>query len=115
MNEIKFKVKTDFLSGCIASLPGNLPEISNSIKIKYKLFPEVLGEEKQIKIEPLKHSEQIMLSINTSTTVGRITKMNQDEIELSLNIPVVPIKGNSLGLARNINGHWRLIGFGEIK
>jgi len=26
----------------------------------------------------------------------------------------VVLKGDNLGLARNINGHWRLIGWGEI-
>ena len=45
---------------------------------------------------------------------GKIDKINKDEIKLSLKIPVVPIKGDSVGLARNINSHWRLIGFGEI-
>ena len=39
---------------------------------------------------------------------------NNNEIEFSLNLPIVPIKGNSVGLARNIHSHWRLIGFGEI-
>ena len=56
----------------------------------------------------------IMLSINTTTTVGKIEKIKGKEIELGLKIPVVPIKGDSVGLARNIHGHWRLIGFGEI-
>ena len=111
--------KTDSLSGNIASAPGTLPEISDKIKIKYKLFKELVGEEKteekQIaKIEDLKPSEMIMLSINTTTTVGKIQKIKNNEIELSLKIPVVPIKGDSVGLARNIHSHWRLIGFGEI-
>jgi translation initiation factor 2 subunit 3 len=106
--------KTDSLSGNIASLPNTLPEISNTVKIKYELFKELVGEEKTAKIEDLKHSELIMLSINTTTKVGKITKIKDKEIELSLKIPVVPIKGDSVGLARNIHQHWRLIGFGEI-
>ena len=56
----------------------------------------------------------IMLSINTSTTVGRITKIKADQVELTLKIPVVPIKGDSSCIARNIANHWRLIGYGEI-
>ncbi len=106
--------KTDSLSGNIASKPNSLPEISEQIKLKYKLFPEVLGEEKKSKIENLKLSELIMLSINTTTTVGKITKIKGDEIEISLNIPVIPIKKDSVGIARNLTNHWRLIGFGEI-
>jgi len=109
--------KTDSLSGNIASTPGTLPEISETIKIKYELFKELVGvegKEQATKIEDLKPSEMIMLSINTTTTVGKILKIKGDEIELSLKIPIVPIKGDSVGLARNIQSHWRLIGFGEI-
>ncbi len=106
--------KSDSLSGSIASIPRTLPEINDKIKIKYKLFSEVFGVEEQTKIEDLKLSEMLMLSINTTTTVGKIEKIKKDEIELSLRISVVPIKGDSVGIARNINGHWRLIGFGEI-
>jgi len=116
--------KTDSLSGNIASKPGTLPEISDRIKLKYELFPEVLGEEEKTKVDDLIHSEMIMLSVNTTTTVGKIEKIKCEgkgkgncgsgEIELGLKIPVVPIVGDSVGLARNIHGHWRLIGFGEI-
>jgi len=106
--------KADSLAGCVASLEGKLPEISNRIKIKYKLFPEVLGEEKKTKTEPLKHDELILLSVNTTTTVGQIINIKEDEIEVDLRIPIVPIKRDSLGLARNIRGHWRLIGWGEV-
>ncbi len=106
--------KTDSLSGCIASKPNKLPEITDTTKLKYELFTEVLGEEKKTKVENLKPSEMLMLSINTTTTVGQIKKIKGNEIELSLKIPIVPIKGDSVGLARNIHNHWRLIGFGEI-
>lgn len=106
--------KTDSLSGNIASKPGSLPDISEKIKLKYELFEEVLGEESGAKIEKLKTEEMIMLSINTTTNVGRIEKVGKGEVEMKLNIPVVPIKGDSVGLARNIHGHWRLIGFGEV-
>lgn len=106
--------KADSLSGSIASTLKNLPEISTKLKLKFNLFPEVLGDEKKAKVEPLKLSEMIMLSINTTITVGQILKLKNNEVEFSLKTPVVPIKGDSVGLARNIKGHWRLIGFGEI-
>jgi translation initiation factor 2 subunit 3 len=68
----------------------------------------------ETKTEDLKLSELIMLSINTTTTVGKITRIKNPDAEFQLKIPVVPIKGDTVGLARNINGHWRLIGFGEV-
>ncbi|MAG01811.1 translation initiation factor IF-2 subunit gamma [Candidatus Pacearchaeota archaeon] len=106
--------RSDNLSGSIGSIPGSLPDISERIKIKYDLFSEVLGEEEESEVGDLILGENLMLSINTTITVGKIEKIKGEEIELSLKISVVPIKGDSVGLARNINGHWRLIGYGEI-
>ncbi len=106
--------KSDSLSGCVLSTPGNLPEITSEIKIKYQLFKEVFGTGKHEQVQSLKPSEQLMLSINTTTTVGTIKKIENNYSELILKIPIVPLKGESIGIARNINSHWRLIGFGEI-
>jgi translation initiation factor 2 subunit 3 len=111
-----FLTKTDSLTGCIVSTKGSLPEIKNSIKIKADLFEKVLGTETQEKIEPLKTKEMLMLSVNTTITVGIVEKIVKDskDVELSLNIPVVALEGDNVGIARNLNKHWRLIGWGEI-
>jgi translation initiation factor 2 subunit 3 len=106
--------KSDSLSGCICSLPGKLPEITENIKLKFKLFESFFTNEQEEKVTELRASEPLMLSINTSTTVGIISKVKNGEAEISLKIPVVPLKGDSVGIARNIKNHWRLIGFGEI-
>jgi len=106
--------KADSISGSVASLEGVLPEISDNIKIKYELFEEVFGTGRHETVDNLKINENLMLSLNTSITVGVIKKIDKESMELSLKIPVVPIKGDSLGIARNLAGHWRLIGFGEI-
>ena len=82
--------------------------------MKFTLFEEVFGTGKHEPVQQLKNNEMLMLSLNTSITVGQITKVKEKEVELALKIPVVPLKGESIGIARNLNGHWRLIGFGEI-
>ena len=109
-----FLTKTDSLTGCLVSLKGKLPEISYRKKIKFKLFEEVLGIKEHQKVEPIKTKELLMLSINTTITVGTVESIQKDGLELSLNIPVVALKGDNLGIARNIGGHWRLIGWGEV-
>lgn len=108
--------KADALSGCIASHTNELPKITSKIKISYELFKEVFGTGKHEPVKELNANEMLMLSINTSITVGTTLSINKqkNEAELSLKIPVVPLKGESVGIARNLNGHWRLIGFGEI-
>jgi translation initiation factor 2 subunit 3 len=106
--------KTDALAGCVAGKLGDLPEIVDKIKIKFKLFGEVFGSNEELKVQPLKISEVIMLSINTSITVGFVKTTNKDEAEVHLRIPIVPLKNSKIGIARNINNHWRLIGFAEL-
>ena len=109
-----FMAKTDSLTGCVVSIKGKLPEITTKLKIKYELFKEVLGSEKHEDVKELKTKEMLMLSVNTTITVGIVEKISKDEVELSLNIPIVGLKGDNVGLARSIDRHWRLIGFGEI-
>lgn len=106
--------KNDAFAGCVASITGFLPELTSTLKINYSLFPEVFGSSVSMKIDAIKPSETLMLSINTSMTVGTVKKMNSKEAELILKVPVVAFKGDNVGVARNINNHWRLIGYGEI-
>jgi len=111
--------KTDRLSGCIVGLEDSLPETADEIKIKYKLFEKVYGTEQKekSKTEPIKPSETLLLSIDTTITVGVVRKTRgsqEGEFDIELKIPVTPIKGSNLGIARNIDNHWRLIGYGEI-
>ncbi len=106
--------KKDMLSGCVVSIAGSLEEITTNIKVKFQLFKELPGVSQATIIQQIKPSETLMLSVNTATTVGAVKRISKDEIELNLRIPIVPFKKENVGIARNINNHWRLIGYGEI-
>lgn len=106
--------KTDSLKGSLVSKKGILPDITYNVKIKYKLFKEIFGEEGHKKVEKLKTKDTLMISINTTISIGTIEKIQRDEIEMMLNIPIIALKEDNVGIARNINGHWRLIGYGEV-
>ena len=112
-----FLTKSDSLTGCVVSKKGILPEISYKIKLKPNLFGEAFGTEEHQKVSPIKTKELLMLSVNTTITVGIVEKISKDgkEIELSLNIPIIALAGDNVGIARNINSHWRLIGWGDVK
>ncbi len=109
-----FMTKTDALTGCLVSKKDVLPKIVSSIKLKSEFFKEVFGIEEHQKIEVPKKNEILMLNINTTTTVGKVSKASENEIELDLTIPVVALKHDNVGIARNFNNHWRLIGWGEV-
>lgn len=104
----------DLLAGSVVSLSGKLPELSESIKLRFKLFDEIYGVGGHTKVPEIKASETLMLSINTSTTGGNVKRIKSDEIEMNLKVPAVVFSGDYVGIARNINNHWRLIGYGEV-
>ncbi len=108
--------KADSLRGCVVSHKGKLPEIKYKIKLKINLLHEVFGLQEHKSVESIKTKELLMLNINTNTSVGSVEKVNKDknEIELTLNIPATALKKDNVGIARNIEGHWRLIGFGKV-
>jgi len=105
--------KGDILAGNIASFTNKLPQTTTVLKVKFSLFPEVIGIG-SMKVEPIKLSEILMLSINTSIAGGAVKKITKDEAEIHLKVPIVQFKGDNVGIARNINSHWRLIGYGTI-
>lgn len=111
-----FLTKADSLTGCVVGLKAKLPEIVHKVRIKRQLFKEVLGITEHRQVEPIKTKESLMLSVNTTITIGIVEKLDKEgkELDLSLNIPILALKGDNVGIARNINGHWRLIGWGEI-
>jgi len=106
--------KNDSLAGCVVSKLGRLPEQTMQLNIKYNLFPEVYGVGGGMKVEPIKASEMLMLSVNTTMSAGIVKHIKKDILDMSLKIPIIPFKGDNVGIARNINNHWRLIGYGEI-
>jgi len=106
--------KADTLTGCVASLIGKLPAISDHLVVKTTLFKEVLGTQDNRVVDAIKMNELLMLSVNTAITVGQVTKIKGNEVTMNLRIPLVDLKGENVGIARNINSHWRLIGFGEV-
>ncbi len=107
--------KNDALSGNLVSHPGKLPKPAQEVKTNYTLFPEVFGITGHVKVEPIKQGEILMLNINTTITGGAVrSQKTKNQLELSLKIPAIIYKGDNVGIARNIQGHWRLIGYGEV-
>ena len=106
--------KNDFLAGNIVSHVGKLPELTEKVKVVFFLFPEVFGVKEKIKVENIKASEILMLSVNTSTTGGVVHTIKDNQLEIFLKKPIIVFKEDNVGIARSIGGHWRLIGYGKI-
>ncbi|MFW5911953.1 MAG: translation initiation factor IF-2 subunit gamma [Candidatus Hadarchaeota archaeon] len=107
--------KSDNLAGSVAGKPGTLPEPVDELEIDVNLLERVVGMDREKEVEPLRTNESLMLSIGTATSVGTVTSARNSEAEIELRLPVCVEKENRIAISRQINGRWRLIGYGTIK
>ncbi|MBD3185654.1 translation initiation factor IF-2 subunit gamma [Candidatus Bathyarchaeota archaeon] len=106
--------KSDGLIGNLLGRKGDLPDSADTIFIKANLMDFVLGTEEKIKVDPLRHGENLMLSIGTTTTLGSIEDLSKKKTEISLKRRICADPGMSLAISRLINKRWRLVGYGTL-
>jgi translation initiation factor 2 subunit 3 len=100
--------KADYMSGSVAG--KDLPDVLSKLTLKVKLFEKVSDE----RVEPIKKTEQLMLNVGTSRTIGTVTNIKKDIVDIDLKLPVCAGKGDRAVLSRKITERWRLIGYSEI-
>jgi translation initiation factor 2 subunit 3 len=102
-----FLTKADSLVGSVAG--NDIPAVLDKITMKVNLFS---FEEKT---EPIKMSEQFMLSVGTARTLGIVKSIKKNLCELELKLPVCANKGERVVLSRRVAERWKLVGFGLIE
>jgi translation initiation factor 2 subunit 3 len=107
--------KADNLVGKIAGKPGTLPEVKHSFVMTVNLLERVVGSAEDIKVDPIKTREPLMLNIDTATTVGVVTSGRAETCEVALKLPVCAEKGQRVAISRRVGARWRLIGYGVIQ
>lgn len=106
--------KSDKLSGSVLGRPGELPPVHDTVKLKLTLLERVVGAKEELKVEPVKPGDVLMLTVGTARTVGSVTSAAQETTELKLKLPICAEKGERVALSRRIAERWRLIGWGEL-
>lgn len=106
--------KGDGMMGCVAGRPGSLPHVLDRVEIEYSLMERVVGLEKEIKVTPIRKGEPLMLNVGTAVTIGIATAASSDRATLMLRAPVAAYPGSRVAISRQIEGRWRLIGYGFI-
>jgi translation initiation factor 2 subunit 3 len=106
--------RADRLVGNVVGRAGKIPKIYEKLMLTPILMQRVVGMEVQKEVENLKLNEPMMLVVGTAPTVGVITRLHGDAIELTLKRPVVAEKGQRIAIGRRVENKWRLIGYAEI-
>ena len=105
--------KADAMIGNVVG--HNVPDPVNTLEIEYKLFERVVGTREQERVEPLRMRELLMLTVGTAVTLGVVTKVTSDIVEVVLRRPVVVLPGSKVAISRQVRGRWRLVGWGVAK
>jgi len=109
-----FLTKSDTLVGNIVGLLGKLPEVKESLTLEIKLLERVVGSEELKAVAPIKPNEDILIHVGTARSIGAVTSMKKNKIEIKLKIPVCVEEKERVAISRQIAGRWRLIGFGNV-
>jgi translation initiation factor 2 subunit 3 len=106
--------KGDGLTGRLVGTAGTLPPVSQKIRLKATLLDRVLGAQREIKVEKIRTSELLAVTVGTTVASGKVTSARGNEVELSLNRAVTVFPGSRVAVSRRLNA-WRLIGYGIVE
>ncbi|MBI1969661.1 translation initiation factor IF-2 subunit gamma [Candidatus Woesearchaeota archaeon] len=108
-------VKADALTGTVVGHVGKLPSTLETLKLEAHLLERVVGVKEELKVEPIKLHEPLMLNVNSAATIGTVTELKKNMVTCILKIPVCASIGSRVTISRRIANRFRLIGYGVIK
>ena len=106
--------KSDGLTGRVVGIPGKLPPVVSSFKMKTVLLDRVVGSAADLIVDDIKSNEPLMLSVGTATTVGIVKSAHEGYADVVLKLPVCILPNQRVAISRRISNKWRLIGYGII-
>ena len=107
-------VKSDSLTGNVASLEGKSSQVFYDLKLEPKLLERVVGSREDLNVEPVKRNETLVLNVNSAVTIGEVIEVMKNHIIIRLKIPVCANPIDRVSISRRIGNRWRLIGVGKI-
>ncbi len=108
-------VKSDKFTGNIVGYKGSLPPVWDSLTLEVNLLDRVVGSAEDLKVEPIKMNEILMLNVNSAATIGIVTSLSKNIIECRLKLPICADSGSRVTISRRMGTRFRLIGYGIIK
>ncbi len=108
-------VKSDSLVGNVVGLEGLLPKTWYVFKLEVHLLDRVVGSQEDLKVDPLKMHEMLMLNVNSAATVGQVVELSKNIVICRLRLPVCADVGARVSISRKVGTRFRLIGFGLIQ
>ena len=107
--------KSDSLVGNVVGRPNELPPVLLELTLETQLFEMAVGTPEPVRVERIRVGEPIRLNVATAVTLGIVTRVKEDFVEMKLRRAVCASEGARTALSRRIGNRWRLIGSGVIR
>ena len=88
--------KGDGLTGRLVGTAGTLPPVSQKIRLKATLLDRVMGAQREIKVDKIRTSEVLAVTVGTTIAAGKVTSARGDDVELALNRSVTVFPGSRI-------------------
>ena len=103
----------DRLSGSFVGI-NKLPSVYKKIKLNVHMISRTEAIGRKITMNDIKTGTILMITSGVSKTIGIVRSMHDNIIEVELKIPIYARNNWKISLSKQINGRWRLIGWGEL-
>lgn len=103
--------KMDNLVGNV--LGKGVPPVWEELEMKTSMLKRVVGSKEELTVEPIKTGDVLVLTVGIARTVGTVATTG-GKVKTVLKIPICAEKGDKVAISRQVQGRWRLIGWGEI-
>jgi translation initiation factor 2 subunit 3 len=114
-------VKADALTGSVVGRVGTLPPTRIELTLAVFLLERVVGSAEELKVEPLKMGEPLLLNVHAAATVGMVTELGKEKgkdnlkLKLKLKLPICAEDGARVTISRRVGTRFRLVGYGVIQ
>ncbi|MEM4366875.1 MAG: translation initiation factor IF-2 subunit gamma [Candidatus Anstonellales archaeon] len=102
--------KKDKMVGIVIGRDGEIEDPVDLLKVKVHML-----DRKDFENKGLTPSEQVVVSVNTATTIGFVDKIKKHSAEIRLKYPVWVEKGNKVAISRKIGHMWRLSAYAVVE
>jgi translation initiation factor 2 subunit 3 len=108
-------VHSDSLTGSVVGLPSKLPKVWYDMILDVHLLERVVGSQEELKVEPIKINEVLLLNVNGGKSTGFVYELSKNIIKCKLKIPLCADVIDKVTISRKVGTRFRLIGYAMIK
>ncbi|MBN1792617.1 translation initiation factor IF-2 subunit gamma [Candidatus Woesearchaeota archaeon] len=107
-------VHSDSLTGNLVGLPEKLPKTWYDLKLEVHLLERVVGSHQELKVDPIKMNEILLLNVNGGKTIGAVYDLGKGIARCKLKLPICADPGDKVVISRRVDSRFRLIGYALI-